>query len=186
MHEGEEGHARPGWTTSRRGQDSLWKSQSEWQRTGINGEKVRPWCSQPSDRGRLKNRTELLTGGRGGEERKGKERGQAKPPPQKKNLASNCPEWFYILVRHTDADIRGVNTYVCKPWLSWVWYNTWETWSSTSCCEQLSIFASTFWTVPSTSMIDSFVMLFVTHNITHSCIGWDREVSCCTVKGYRQ
>jgi len=24
-----EGHARPGWTTSRRGQDSLWKSQSE-------------------------------------------------------------------------------------------------------------------------------------------------------------
>ena len=38
MHEGEEGHARPGWTSSRRGQDSLWKSQSEWQRTGINGE----------------------------------------------------------------------------------------------------------------------------------------------------
>jgi len=27
-----------GWTTSRRGQDSPWKSQSEWQRTGINGE----------------------------------------------------------------------------------------------------------------------------------------------------
>ena len=25
----EEGHARPGWTTSRRGQDSPWKSQSE-------------------------------------------------------------------------------------------------------------------------------------------------------------
>jgi len=24
-------HARPGWTTSRRGQDSRWKSQSEWQ-----------------------------------------------------------------------------------------------------------------------------------------------------------
>ena len=38
MHVGEEGHARPGWTTSRRGQDSPWKSQSEWQRTGINGE----------------------------------------------------------------------------------------------------------------------------------------------------
>ena len=38
MHEGEEGHARPGWTTSRRGQDSPWKSQSERQRTGINGE----------------------------------------------------------------------------------------------------------------------------------------------------
>ena len=36
----ERGHARPGWTTSRRGQDSRWKSQSEWQRTGIglNGE----------------------------------------------------------------------------------------------------------------------------------------------------
>jgi len=29
VHEGEEGHARPGWTTSRRGQDSPWKSQSE-------------------------------------------------------------------------------------------------------------------------------------------------------------
>ena len=38
MHAGEEGHARPGWTTSRRGQDSPWKSQSEWQRTEINGE----------------------------------------------------------------------------------------------------------------------------------------------------
>ena len=25
MHVGEEGHARPGWTTSRRGQDSTWK-----------------------------------------------------------------------------------------------------------------------------------------------------------------
>jgi len=29
MHAGEEGHARPGWTTSTRGQDSPWKSQSE-------------------------------------------------------------------------------------------------------------------------------------------------------------
>jgi len=38
VHAGEEGHARPGWTTSRRGQDCPWKSQSEWQRTGINGE----------------------------------------------------------------------------------------------------------------------------------------------------
>ena len=38
MHAGEEGHARPGWTTSRRGQDSPWKSQSERQRTEINGE----------------------------------------------------------------------------------------------------------------------------------------------------
>ena len=35
---GEEDHARPGWTTSRRGQDSLWKSQSKRQRTEINGE----------------------------------------------------------------------------------------------------------------------------------------------------
>ena len=26
MHEGEEGHARPGWTTSRRGQDSVEES----------------------------------------------------------------------------------------------------------------------------------------------------------------
>ena len=38
MHAGEEGHARPGWTTSRCGQDSPWKSQSELQRTEINGE----------------------------------------------------------------------------------------------------------------------------------------------------
>ena len=38
MHAGEEGHAWPRWTTSRRGQDSPWKSQSEWQRTEINGE----------------------------------------------------------------------------------------------------------------------------------------------------
>ena len=29
VHAGEEDHARPGWTTSRRGQDSPWKSQSE-------------------------------------------------------------------------------------------------------------------------------------------------------------
>ena len=58
MNAGEEGHARPGWKTSRRGQDSPWKSQSECRRTGINGESTSPpWCSQPSDRGRLKNRT---------------------------------------------------------------------------------------------------------------------------------
>ena len=38
LHAGEEDHTRPGWTTSRRGQDSPWKSQSEWQRTEINGE----------------------------------------------------------------------------------------------------------------------------------------------------
>jgi len=29
VHAGEEEHARPGWTTSRRGQDCPWKSQSE-------------------------------------------------------------------------------------------------------------------------------------------------------------
>jgi len=38
MHAGEGGHARPGWTTPRRGQDSPWNSQSEWQRTWINEE----------------------------------------------------------------------------------------------------------------------------------------------------
>ena len=38
MHEGEEGHAWPGWTTSRHGQDSTWKSQSKSQRIEINGE----------------------------------------------------------------------------------------------------------------------------------------------------
>jgi len=43
--------------TSRRGQDSLRTSQSEWQRTEINGESMRSWCGQPSDRGWLKNRT---------------------------------------------------------------------------------------------------------------------------------
>ena len=29
VHAGKEGHARPGWTTSRRGHNSPWKSQSE-------------------------------------------------------------------------------------------------------------------------------------------------------------
>jgi len=38
MHAGEEDHARPGWTTSIGWQNSPWKSQSEWQRTEINGE----------------------------------------------------------------------------------------------------------------------------------------------------
>jgi len=33
VHAGEEDHARSGWTTSIRGQDSPWKSQSERQRT---------------------------------------------------------------------------------------------------------------------------------------------------------
>jgi len=30
VHVGEEDHAWPGWTTSTGGQDSPWKSQSEW------------------------------------------------------------------------------------------------------------------------------------------------------------
>ena len=38
VHAVEEDHARPWWTTSIRGQNSPWKSQSEWQRTEINGE----------------------------------------------------------------------------------------------------------------------------------------------------
>jgi len=38
MQAGEEDHARPGWTTSRHGQDSPWKSQSEREKTEINGE----------------------------------------------------------------------------------------------------------------------------------------------------
>ena len=45
MRAGEEDHARPGWTPSRRGQDSPWKSQLEWQKTEINAEStsmVRP------------------------------------------------------------------------------------------------------------------------------------------------
>ena len=60
VHAGMEDHAGPGWTTSRRGQDSPWKRQSKWQTTEINGE-VRPWCGQPSDQGQPKteqNRTE--------------------------------------------------------------------------------------------------------------------------------
>ena len=38
MHAGEEDHAQPGYTTSRRGQDSPWNSQSEWQRREISEE----------------------------------------------------------------------------------------------------------------------------------------------------
>ena len=55
---GEEDHAQPGRTTSRRGQDSPWKSQPEWQRTEINGESTFIGVTKPSERGRLKNRTE--------------------------------------------------------------------------------------------------------------------------------
>ena len=59
VHEGEEDHARPGWTTSRRGQDSPWKSQSEWQRTGINGESTSMvWPTLGSRTAKEQNRTE--------------------------------------------------------------------------------------------------------------------------------
>jgi len=51
-------YARPGWTTSTCGQDSPWKSQNNREQRWMN--KVRPWCGQPSDRGRLKNRTEQI------------------------------------------------------------------------------------------------------------------------------
>ena len=50
--------ARPGWTTSRRGQDSLWKSQSEWQRTGINGESTSMvWPTLGPRKAKEQNRT---------------------------------------------------------------------------------------------------------------------------------
>jgi len=52
---------RTTWMDIKTGQDFPWKSQSEWQRTDINGER----CGQPSDRGRLKNRTEQLQMQRG-------------------------------------------------------------------------------------------------------------------------
>jgi len=55
---GEEGHARPGWTTSRRGQDSPWKSQSERQRTKINGESTSMvWPTVGSKSAKEQNRT---------------------------------------------------------------------------------------------------------------------------------
>jgi len=58
VHEGDEGHARPGWTTSRRGQDSPWKSQSEWQRTVINGESTSMvWPTLGSRTAKEQNRT---------------------------------------------------------------------------------------------------------------------------------
>jgi len=53
MHEGEEDHARPWWTTSRRGQDSPWKSQSEWQKTEINGDSTRMSMVWPTFRSRM-------------------------------------------------------------------------------------------------------------------------------------
>ena len=51
VHAGEEDHARPGWTTSIRGQHSPWKSQSAWQKTEINDVHGVDW-------GWLKNKTE--------------------------------------------------------------------------------------------------------------------------------
>ena len=63
VHAGEEGHARPGWTTSRRGQDAPWKSQSEWQRTGIDRESTSMvWPTLGSRTAKEQNRTlDLLT-----------------------------------------------------------------------------------------------------------------------------
>ena len=58
VHAGEEDHARPGWTTSRRGQDSPWKTQSEWQKTEINGESTSMvWPTLGSRTAREQNRT---------------------------------------------------------------------------------------------------------------------------------
>ena len=54
----EEDHARPQWTTWRRGQDSPWKSQSEWQRTGINRESTSMvWPTLGSRTAEEQNRT---------------------------------------------------------------------------------------------------------------------------------
>jgi len=50
-------HTQPGWTTSRRGQDTPWKNQSEWLRTEINGEStfivwpaLRSWTAEEQNR----------------------------------------------------------------------------------------------------------------------------------------
>ena len=59
VHAGEEDHARPGWTTSIRGQDSPWKSQSEWQRAEINGESASiVWPTHVSRTAKEQKRTE--------------------------------------------------------------------------------------------------------------------------------
>jgi len=58
VYAGEEGDARPGWTTSRRGQDSPWNSQSKRQRTGINGESSSMvWPTLGSRTAKEQNRT---------------------------------------------------------------------------------------------------------------------------------
>ena len=56
------GRPRTAWMeTSRRGQDSPWKSQSEWQRTGINGESTSMvWPTLGSRTPKEQNRTELI------------------------------------------------------------------------------------------------------------------------------
>ena len=58
---GEEDHALPGWTTSRRGRDSPWKSQSEWQRTDKNGQSTSMlWPTLGSTTAKEQNRTIAL------------------------------------------------------------------------------------------------------------------------------
>ena len=59
--EGEEGHARRGWTMSRCGQDSPWKIQSEWQRTEINLKSTSMvWPTLGSRTAKEQNRTYTL------------------------------------------------------------------------------------------------------------------------------
>ena len=63
VHEGEEDQTRPGWTTSRHGQDSPWKSKSEWQRTEINGESTFiVWPTLGSRTATEQNRSVWLSG----------------------------------------------------------------------------------------------------------------------------
>jgi len=51
-------HAQPGWT-SRHGQDSPWKSQSEWHRIEINGESMFiVWLTLGSRIAESQNRTQ--------------------------------------------------------------------------------------------------------------------------------
>ena len=56
VHAGEEGHAWPGWTTG-----LPWKSQSEWQRTEINGESTSMvWPTLGSRMAKEQNRTVMI------------------------------------------------------------------------------------------------------------------------------
>jgi len=62
VHAGEEDYARPGWTTSKRGQDSPWKSQAVRQRTEINGEnRSTVWPILGSRTSKEQNRTVTAT-----------------------------------------------------------------------------------------------------------------------------